>query len=365
MANYASAKIERTDFRFKVESVSKLNAIVSPEIIVQGTPWKVRVSKEHVDGEPSLGVYLHCAKKKDKNSGWTHTAFLTFKLMSSNAHVPAVEGTSVPYIFDYDDSGRGTPCLIKWDKLMDAGNGYVNDDAIVINFLIVAADRNKVSETNLTCTNVSKCCNEHCWSTFRLNIGVIDQLLAIQSPVVKIRNLPFRFTVYQDNGKCLGLFMHSKWDTNISCEIQAIVKVISTNPRKNVEHTRTYNFQLPGSSLLIQYLISWDELLMPQNGYVNNNDVVIEVDIKASQPHSTHPSLARNSKYGVKRVKMQCAICLAIIDEHQVSSIPCGHIFCTFCITKYIETRRNCPKCGKPAKLEDVRLAILPIIEWD
>ncbi|KAG4070371.1 hypothetical protein HA402_006513 [Bradysia odoriphaga] len=329
---------------------------------VQGIPWKVRVCKKTTDEIKSLGVYLYCAKN-DNTPNWTHTAFATFKLLSFNANVQAAEYFLAPYIFDHQGVGRGVVSLIKWDNLMDVGKGYVKDDAIVLNVEIEAADPNEMNQSHMHCANVDKCCDELCWSTHRLTIGNISNLMAVRSQQFEIRNLPFRFIVLKDGMKNLGFDLHSDWNSSASCKIQMTVKLISSRADKKIEQVRNRTI-LSFGVLGISNIISWKELMMPQNGFIQNDVIFIEVDIKASRPDGAHRNDKSNSTHDVKRAKMECPICFESLHQKKVSFVPCGHIFCTECITKVIETKKKCPTCSKMVKMDEVRFAYLPISEW-
>ena len=52
-----------------------------------------------------------------------------------------------------------------------------------------------------------------------------------------------------------------------------------------------------------------------------------------------------------------CSTCFeAFTPECEVSTTPCNHLFHTNCITEWIETgRKNCPKCRKPCKINQLR----------
>ncbi|XP_037031179.1 uncharacterized protein LOC119070804 [Bradysia coprophila] len=357
-----SAVIERINFRFKVENVSQLRELFSPEVTIHGIPWQVQVVK---DGQ-WLGAYLYCAKN-DKTSNRNHAAFATFKLMSFLAHFRAFEYSLSPHVFESGGPGHGTACLMKWDNLMDGRKGYVKDDTVVLNIAIEVADPNEMSPPILICTNVEKSCDELCWSTFRLTIGNIKNLMAVRSQQLRIRNLPFRFSVYKDDTKKLGLSLLSEWNSNSSCRIHMIARLISSNPNYDIEDDRSQTVHKQ-TAINIDRFVSLHVLMMPKNGYVNKNGViVIEVEIKASQPEGAHPNVSKNEDQkpaDLSLAQMECPICFECIRRKEVSSVPCGHVFCTRCITNVIETIGKCPTCSKTVNLRDVQPVYLPITQW-
>lgn len=41
----------------------------------------------------------------------------------------------------------------------------------------------------------------------------------------------------------------------------------------------------------------------------------------------------------------QCSICYNIIDNNNISKIPCTHIFCSTCIIRWASNNNSCPIC--------------------
>ena len=60
-----------------------------------------------------------------------------------------------------------------------------------------------------------------------------------------------------------------------------------------------------------------------------------------------------------------CTICIeAFTPDCEVSTTPCNHLFHTHCLTEWIETgRKNCPKCRKPCKINQLRKIFFSAVE--
>lgn len=76
MANI-TVKSQTSTSSMVIKPISKLTTALSPEVIIHGIPWKVKVFKS--EKKNSLSVYLHCAKK-DNTSTWSAPACATIKL---------------------------------------------------------------------------------------------------------------------------------------------------------------------------------------------------------------------------------------------------------------------------------------------
>lgn len=105
-------------------------------------------------------------------------------------------------------------------------------------------------------------------------------------------------------------------------------------------------------------MISWNEMLKPENGFVQNNSVTLEVKIEAAKPEgaSIDPHhLAR------PRFAFECSICMEHLGGDDISTTECGHLYCTACIIKTAKDRGVCPMCQASIKLDDLRRLYLPM----
>lgn len=97
-------------------------------------------------------------------------------------------------------------------------------------------------------------------------------------------------------------------------------------------------------------IISWTELLKPENGFVNNNSIILEVEIKADKPEGDVGPMCV-----IKPNQFECSICLEGLVGQDMSITTCGHTFCTACITTAIRNHAVCPLCQEAAQLNDLR----------
>ncbi|XP_055297306.1 uncharacterized protein LOC129565945 isoform X2 [Sitodiplosis mosellana] len=284
------ATIPRKNFFLKIANISKLETIWSPEEMVHGIPWKIKVTKTTSEEEQRLGVYLCCAIT-DKSPDWSHVAAATFKLQPLSGNKSGITRGIEPYVFDSSGIGYGNASFIKWSELLNAENNYVKDDTLTLDITIEAA--NPKNPSKLLFATIEKSCVESCSSKYRLNVTNIDNLMAVKSSQFKVRNLPWLFMVYKDLSH-LRVSLHCRSpSTEISCKLEVLLKLISS--KKDVKPIEP----APQTAVLKNYgvltvgkIISWDELVKPENGFVNDNSIVMEVEVRASK--SEVPLLTTN-----------------------------------------------------------------------
>ncbi|XP_055296499.1 uncharacterized protein LOC129565538 [Sitodiplosis mosellana] len=357
------AKTPKINFSLNISNISKLNEIWSPEYLVQGIPWKVKVCKRVNEQKESLGVYLYCAEK-EKPENWSHVAFGTFKLLPFNNKINPVEYNLDPHVFDNSGRGIGTMSLIDWQNLLDVGKYYVKNDNINLDIKIGAADPDEDAKSKFTFEHIESGCGEGCVTSFRLSVTNIEHLIAVRSPTFNMRKLRWDFSVYKSRSSMLSVCLKSK-DINekISFKSKASVKLISSEgDEKTVEVNRVRSYK--NSSELFQFEVgSWDELFKPENGFVKNNSIIMEVLIIMTKPEGVRDDQndsATSSEPQAKVRKMECPICLKTIGDQEVSSTKCGHLFCKACITNSINTHGKCPSCNAVATMNDLHPIYLP-----
>lgn len=358
------ANIRRANVCLEIPNISKLNKIWSPEVFVQGVPWKMNVCKKANGRKEGLGVYLHSAKK-DKPENWSHPAFATLKLLPFDNAKP-IKIICEPYVFDNSDFGYGSHSLIEWQNLFDAEKKFVQNDTINLDISIEAADSDEQRRSKLSFEYIGISCRDGCMSSFRFSITNIKSLMAVRSPQYAKQKLPWDFTVLKNSSSSLYLRLKSKiQDKKAPYKVRVRAKVMSSKgEHKTIEVMQDKIFE--NSCDLVYFdVLSWEELFKPENGLVNNNSITMEVDIETNKPegmaNSDQNSGASVSGRQSKRRKMECSVCLATIANQEVSCTKCGHLFCTTCITDSIRVHNKCPACNTFLVLKDLRTLFLPL----
>lgn len=336
-----------------ISPISNLKKTCSPVVFIHGIPWKVEVSKD--EDENSLALYLECAKKDDP-SNWTVPACATVKLLPFNGEAYRRVHHITPYVFGRSSCLLfGTSKLIQWNELLDDENEYVRDDTIELKIGITAEDPNYVNRSILRFETIDKSCDCGSHATFRLTIANVKNLMAVRSPQFIARGLPWDLSVYKSQSATLGIMLEAKKATQkVSCKMTMSAKLISfDDDADSIEMDETDTVQWP-TILDIENILAWDKMLNPKNGYINNDSITLDVEIKADKPEGG----ATNADFScaAKRGRFECSVCLESMELNQdISVTECGHIFCTACITKAVKDRHGCPLCNAAVQLNKLR----------
>ncbi|XP_071707112.1 uncharacterized protein [Rutidosis leptorrhynchoides] len=93
----------------------------------------------------------------------------------------------------------------------------------------------------------------------------------------------------------------------------------------------------------------------------SNNKLKSQVDSNDSKPNSKSNSNDNNNN-GLEIDGLCCPICMEAwtnVGQHQISCLPCGHIFGYKCISKWLRQSRSsakCPQCNRRCTTKDVRV---------
>lgn len=350
-------KISRITFELKIPNIDKLENFCSPEIILNGVPWKVLVGKELHGTKEWLAIYLHCIKE-DPSSDWSYAAVSSFKLKSFSSDQQSVECHVQPFIFDRMQLGFGTGSFIEWNDLFNAKKCFVNSSTIKMDITIEVDDPNDVNKSEM----IFKHAHIH-HNKFRLCIKNIQNLMAVRSPVFTLKKMSWYLTVCKDHSSNLVVRLHSNSDA--MCKKTILVGVVATQKNgRSIQQVKSANIP-PGGILSTTKLISWETLFKTQNEYVKNNSLLIKIEI-----HSGNFSLNNTSSdsIAVERVKdndqvlkLECAICLERIDRQDVTSLLCGHLFCAKCIKYSLQEYKVCPLCKASVSANHLRRIYLPL----
>lgn len=256
--------ISELNFCFDVPNVSQKSLHWSPTVIVCGIPWKIRVERKFVGPKPSLGIYLYCVKKDEE---WSYVASMSIKLFSFNTNVEAFEHSTEPFVFDSNnpDTGYGTPSFIDWDSLFDENKNYVRNDAIELAIKIEVTNPNELNKSEVIFNFVKGSCKVDCFTKFDLIIKNIEHLRAVKTPKFTLRNSPHTLSLKKFQNQ---LVVSS--NANESLRYMIVLKLFSTKGSDK------------SLMLLKNKIISWNDLLKPENGFVNNDSVKMEITFLAN-----------------------------------------------------------------------------------
>lgn len=356
--------IPRVNFCFNVPNVSQLESVWSPEFKVQEIPWKIHLKKEILDKEATIAIYLYCTKENQLSSTWSHTACATFKFLSFNRNVNAFVYHLPPFIFDsVGINNFGCSKIMNWDELLNKDNSYVKDDTMNLDITIEAANP---KDPNKSILAYERICNTNSISfirnIFKIIISNVNNLMAVKSllPVSLQRwDLTFYKADHHGSEYLKARLYKESMETNdhiilIELVTQKSEKILSNEFQKKCFQTsRTYNE--------IQ-IVSWTDLFDTDKGFVSKNSVVFNVEVISNdlvQLAENIRSLLPEIKF--KTMQLKCAICFENMETNNVSSVPCGHIFCLECIEKSLKRLESCPSCRTPTDAKSLRRIYLPL----
>lgn len=177
---------------------------------------------------------------------------------------------------------------------------------------------------------------------FRLTVTKIARLTTLQSPDFELADTTCNIKVFKQSNY-LGIAINS----NGSCKIRGMIELLGTNEnKKSVRKLFTADIKA-NDGVTINEFIRWGNL-HARNTFVHYNSIAIEVKLRVKDEVN-------------KLLLLECQICLAAIESQTISSIPCGHMFCTTCIENHLKLKTTCPVCQTAAKTKDLRRMILPV----
>lgn len=350
--------VSEISFGFNVPKISTLNEIFSPDFIIYGVPWKVKIKKMNRNGVDWLKFFLKCTNT-DKSSNLSYVASASFKVLPFESNHDVIEGHVEPFVFDCTEFGYGS-WILSWCDLFENTNSYVKNDMIRLKVEINVVDPNEENGSKLVLEN-TYACEEGCSAKYRLTITNPEHLKALRSPKFMWRNTLWYLLVYKDHSGQIGIGLSAnKIMKESSPKIKVSAKIISTKVGvKAVERVGTWKLE-QRASLLMKRLVSLDELTKPENGFIQNNSITIEIKLNVdySEDKGTKRKMETTSS-GAKMLKFECAICFEAFVDQDASFTPCGHLFCTKCIEDSVKLRQLCPCCNGSVKLLQLKRAHL------
>lgn len=356
------ANVTEYCLKIQIPEINKLGEIYLPQMSIYGIPWEVFLCKNEIDEQPWLGFYLHCAKE-DETQDWSLWGSASFKLLSFSNFVKPVEYGTPALIFDDSGIAYGKSRFIQWNDLFDKAKNYVQNGAINLEVKVKAENPNDPSKSQLKIEPIGKHCDNDDSANFRLTVTNIANLMAVKSPSFKLHGLSWCLQIMKNEESELSVVLLLQEDSvAVSCQITMSIKLKSS--KKDVHaiekcDTKRYN---PTMDLNVVKVVSWDELMKPENGFFNNDSITVKLKLSTGGPEGDLAnSMETDPKTEVNPKQMECAICLEYIENQHLANTPCGHLFCFECIKKEVTVRGKCPTCTTPVQLTSLQLLYLPL----
>lgn len=354
--NMTTASESSHTMQIEITQVSELELVDSSNVYVYGIPWYISISKgvKGENGEPSLHVYL--VRNTDDFLEQTVSGAISCKLLPLNGEANVLEKYLGPFALRTPDSNLGD-AIIGWNDLFDGNNKYVKDDAIKLEIKIETENPNDPKKSDVKFDSFEKSCDCGCLAIFRVVITNVSNLWAVRTPRFNLRGKPWSITIGKERSS--NLFANLCLDAandDISCEVKWSIKLLSSKDNVDaIEQTKRGTIHL--AYLEIDNIVSGDELFKPENGFVNDDSITLDVKIKTGKLQGVDTNDTENE---AKTPQMECPICLKCIANQHLSVTPCGHIFCSECIKTAITNRAACPTCNAAVQLVSLRRLYLP-----
>lgn len=325
--------IYKENFCVNISNISLLNKIASDVFYVQDVAWNVYARKNFRKGKEFLGI---CFVQKENSENCSQPVIVTFKLLSFNDGIDPLEYHCEPYFSNHTGLSIDKLSLIPWENLVDINKGYVKNDAINLEVTIEIAELDEGRNSEFT-LDIAEAYDESDGNhSIRFSITNIDNLVAVRSPIFEIQQLYWDLTIYKSHSNTLNVRFGS-----IPCyrKIRYLanghvrVKLLSSNGDKNsiekMKNGRFDNFR----ELHEFELISWEQLINTENGFVNNNSIAMEVEIQRSK--SERCRSGGSVGFASEASKMKCFICLVSIEGESIASSQRCHPLCSICKKQY------------------------------
>lgn len=200
-------------------------------------------------------------------------------------------------------------------------------------------------DPNLKVETVENTNNTDRVSIYQLRVTNLKRLDSVQSSELKLGNITLKMKVFKYNSDSLGISLHA----DRSCRSRMSAKLISTKGHwKSVQRLQIHNIEVD-DELKMNKLVSWTDLFDAKNGFIESNAIHIKVEIKLK----------------INAAEPVCEICFECMESQEISSVPCGHVFCSQCIRSWIREHNSCALCRAPATLIDLRRWSDTTSEWE
>lgn len=367
MAAVSIVSTSESSFRLKVTNITKLEQAITPVHVVQDIPWQIKVFANKIqpnNNNKSLGISLICATS-DPTQSWSQAASFSCALVPFDGTANVMKRVSEPQAFNCNTKSITISSVVEWSDLMDVAKNLVNADAIQLDIVVDAVDPNDTQQSMLLFENTAKCCENDCFAEFKLTVVNVKHLMAVRTPKFLLRGLLWDFSIYKDSSAHLAIqFGLCTTSNKVSCNIKMTSKLNTSKKNiKPIEYVDTKTLQRSQMTLM-QKLITWKRLLDAKNGFVENDAITLQIEIKVDKPQLVDENIGTNAMRATstsKRLKMECGICFEAIESQNLSCPPCGHVYCSECLANTANKQKVCPSCGIPITKAVLQHVFLPM----
>lgn len=367
--------IDEINYNITLKNVNGFVEFQSDPFYVCGNPWFIMLQKnlsQHATLQSgtksdSLGVYLCTRKDEDRPDNWAIVASFTTRIISSKPNVNAHEIESQTCVFDSKCHIGGVVNIIPWKELFYPERGYVHNDTCKIIVTVRSSPLQTAQNDELvTLIPIKKCCDASTKFSFLLEVNRLHGFVNVCSPEFTLDNIPWRLLVCKTKNRYVQggsdiLQVRLQRCRPKAKRIMATLacKVVTSKLGADQVFAKMENIEFKyGNCEYGMDIISWKELLNPENKYSENDSFILEVRMEIPETDEQWTNEAANDDNDAG--KFVCPICLENLLGESISvPIKCGHVYHTACIHRSLRNRPRCPKCNKFGAINQLRRVYL------
>lgn len=268
-----------------------------------------------------------------------------------------------PKAFEVGLQGYSGGCenIITWDDLIDPENGYLYNNkcrvAVNVNSSPLQIPNDGKWFEFFPVTKFQDCCTK---GEFQIKFKNVFEFVDVCTPRFTLKHSPWRLILFRKvttkNDKIEDILVIKLckpsfyFNTEDSFKVSMICKLVSSDP--TIEpFSKIKEYTHSGHSL---DLLSWNELLNPQNKFVENNSFILKIKVEIKDKEDAD----KDDKPGANT--LECPICFEYLIDQPLSVLICGHLFCSACIAPSLERKRNCPSCDRDIPEGELQKVYLP-----
>lgn len=374
--------IDNVKLTITLKDLDNFDDTCSNIFYVRGIPWVIQFEKvgprASNANQSSLGVYLSCERYFKRK---THSIVANFEaeIISSKFNEESHEYIGQPCAFDANKSVWGNDYVISWAELMDPEKGYVRNNTCKIIVSVkaspfIAENKNEM----LKFEPIRKCCDGSWIGTFRLTTNRVHDFFDVCTPIFTLNDFQWRILISKEKRMLPRTDFLRIHLTNLSiekdasCKAKFLCKLLSCDPN-DVEplqnQYRIKKFDCLSSSDEMG-IISWNELMNPQQKFIENESFVLEIEIEVSEANGQKATAVKEIKAVPTKgkckecggaPKMTCPICFELLNSFRPIAVTlCGHLFCLCCVLMSLRRRPYCPSCNRRIDRTHLRRVFLP-----
>lgn len=365
-----SDNIDEVKFSVMLSDLKNFTIYKSAVFFVRGNPWTVEMRKTKNKIGIEILTFSLSSNVDDKSGQWAIVAVHSEKIISykfgGQSHQKKLQ-----HAF-HSKKSRFDIKFIQWNQLVDPANGYVKNDTCKIKIKVRASELQKLTENKWITFETIHCCDRCSTGKFRIKINNIEDFFGScfltwlntsswEISICRSRNLTNAANeVQSDECLYLNLGRHNK-ALNVLNRVSILCKLISSDPKTESKQSNVV-WEFSGmQSYASSNLLTWNDLVNPQNQYIQNDSITIEVDMKVETVNETARIAKKRPASDSDATNLTCFICLEGLIDRSISSLLCGHMFCTVCIENSLQQRKCCPICNGKAVPRQLHKVFLPL----